>query len=218
MKPIPPIELVDPKKIQRAPFNNPTRHEKIHKALLESIRTFGVKDPIDCYREGRKLISVDGNRRTTHAIEANLKQVPIRVWPKEDAIQIFHMNRTKQSFTGNDWLFTYFVAGAQFVASPDREQIESHIETFGEHVVEQAFKQGKTHHVFRDIKQVCGILEQAHNSKFIADFGAWVVNRQQYKIVGSIKRNQLREVTEALLPVLEKCVSSNQPWPSNKGK
>ncbi len=55
--------------------------------LLESIRTLGVQVPISVYKEGKKYVLIDGERRWRCCLKLNLQEVPALVQAKPDPLE-----------------------------------------------------------------------------------------------------------------------------------
>jgi ParB family transcriptional regulator, chromosome partitioning protein len=54
--------------------------------LLESIRRLGIQVPISVYRENKRYVLIDGERRWRCALKLNLKTVPALVQEKPDTL------------------------------------------------------------------------------------------------------------------------------------
>ena len=82
------VEAVDPQRLQRNPENPRLifRAEELD-ALQESIRTQGILVPLTVYRDGRKLVILDGERRWRCAVKLGLHRVPVIVQPKPDRLR-----------------------------------------------------------------------------------------------------------------------------------
>lgn len=55
--------------------------------LLESIRVHGVQVPISVYKEGRRYVLIDGERRWRCSLKLNKPTIPALVQPKPDALR-----------------------------------------------------------------------------------------------------------------------------------
>src|SRR5262245_61508066 len=55
--------------------------------LLESIRVYGVQVPISVYREGRRYVLIDGERRWRCSLKLNKKTIPALVQEKPTPLQ-----------------------------------------------------------------------------------------------------------------------------------
>ena len=71
-------------------------------ALLDSIRQVGIKVPLSVYRDGKRFILIDGERRWRCAVKLNLPNVPAIVQPKpgrlENILTMFNIHNVRQ-----DW-------------------------------------------------------------------------------------------------------------------
>jgi len=54
--------------------------------LMDSIRLYGVQVPISVYREGKRFVLIDGERRWRCSIKLNLKKIPALVQAKPDRL------------------------------------------------------------------------------------------------------------------------------------
>ena len=54
--------------------------------LLESIRRYGVQVPISVYREGRRFVTIDGERRWRCCLKLNKKEIPALVQDKPEPL------------------------------------------------------------------------------------------------------------------------------------
>jgi len=55
--------------------------------LLESIRVYGVQVPISVYKQGRRYLLIDGERRWRCSLKLNRSTIPALVQPKPDALE-----------------------------------------------------------------------------------------------------------------------------------
>lgn len=55
--------------------------------LLESIRVHGVQVPISVYKQGRRYVLIDGERRWRCSLKLNKATIPALVQPKPDALE-----------------------------------------------------------------------------------------------------------------------------------
>ena len=71
-------------------------------ALLDSIEQVGIQVPLSVYRNGRRFVLVDGERRWRCAVRLNLPTVPAMVQPKpgrlENILTMFNIHNVRQ-----DW-------------------------------------------------------------------------------------------------------------------
>lgn len=82
------VETVDPRGLERNPENPRLifRLEELEN-LQESIRVQGILVPLTVYRDGSRLIILDGERRWRCAIKLGMPRVPVIVQPKPDRLQ-----------------------------------------------------------------------------------------------------------------------------------
>ncbi len=81
------LEQIPTNQIQRNPENPRLifRPEELDE-LLESIRRYGVQVPISVYREGKKYVLIDGERRWTCSRKLGKATIPALVQSKPDAL------------------------------------------------------------------------------------------------------------------------------------
>lgn len=206
-----------PKNIHPAPFNPATRTEKSKLLkLAESLREFGMKDPLDCYKENNKLFVIDGNRRLAGSLIAEMRQVPYKLWTKDQARQIYLMNRLKKSFTGEDWLNIYYSGNGknrEYIPEADRDRIEGYIEKYGNDIVKKAAAKNFSYYAFRDITTCLGKLEMALDEDFTHSFAEWVVTYDQRAIANQIRREKYLSplALELVLTKITTCMSEGKP-------
>lgn len=81
-------DSADPRSLERNP-DNPRlifRAEDLQ-SLQDSIESQGVLVPLTVYRDGRKLVILDGERRWRCALKLGLTSVPVIIQPKPDRLQ-----------------------------------------------------------------------------------------------------------------------------------
>ena len=82
------LEEIDVARIHPNPDNPRThfRQGELDK-LLDSIREYGVQVPISVYRDGKKYILIDGERRWKCSLKLGKKRIPALVQPKPTPLQ-----------------------------------------------------------------------------------------------------------------------------------
>ena len=94
------LQEVDPDRIAPNP-DNPRLifREAEMNTLLESISEVGIKVPLSVYREGQRLVLIDGERRWRCAKKLNLKVVPVIVQPTpsklENLLTMFNIHNVR---------------------------------------------------------------------------------------------------------------------------
>src|SRR5437764_6480089 len=81
------VELIDPRKLERNP-DNPRlifQAEELS-ALEESIKAQGILVPLTVYRDRKRYILLDGERRWRCSIRLGLHKVPVIVQEKPDRV------------------------------------------------------------------------------------------------------------------------------------
>lgn len=97
------LELVDPDRIIANP-DNPRLifREDDMRALRESIQEVGIQVPLTVYRDKRKFVILDGERRWRCAKKLNLREVPVIIHPKpkplENLLHMFNIHNVRE-----DW-------------------------------------------------------------------------------------------------------------------
>ncbi|WP_249012254.1 ParB/RepB/Spo0J family partition protein [Conexibacter sp. DBS9H8] len=82
------ITLVDPAQLDRNPENPRLIFRLEDLALLQdSIKHQGILVPLTVYRDGKRYVLLDGERRWRCSIKLGLAQVPVIVQPKPDRLQ-----------------------------------------------------------------------------------------------------------------------------------
>jgi ParB family chromosome partitioning protein len=90
-----PTDLIDPNP------ENPRLvfRESEMNALLESIKEVGIRVPLSLYREGKRFVLIDGERRWRSAKRLNLKTVPALLQPKpgplENLLTMFNIHNVR---------------------------------------------------------------------------------------------------------------------------
>jgi ParB/RepB/Spo0J family partition protein len=82
------VELIDPRRIEPNPENPRLifREDELL-ALQQSIEEQGILVPLALYRDGKKFVLLDGERRWRCATKLGLSTVPALVQPKPDRLQ-----------------------------------------------------------------------------------------------------------------------------------
>ena len=94
------LEYIAPRNIIPNP-DNPRMvfRESEMRELLESIREVGIKVPISAYRDKRKCVIIDGERRWRCARKLNLKTIPALIQPKpsklENLLMMFNIHNVR---------------------------------------------------------------------------------------------------------------------------
>ncbi len=82
------ITLIRPDRLERNP-ENPRLIFRLDELdqLQESIKNQGILVPLTVYKDGRKYVLLDGERRWRCSLKLGLNQVPVIVQPKPDRLQ-----------------------------------------------------------------------------------------------------------------------------------
>lgn len=82
------VLTLDPRELERNPENPRLifRADELD-ALQESIAAQGILVPLTVYRDGRRYILLDGERRWRCALKLGLTRIPVIAQPKPDRLQ-----------------------------------------------------------------------------------------------------------------------------------
>jgi ParB family chromosome partitioning protein len=126
------ITLVDPSQLERNP-ENPRLIFRLEdlELLQDSIKNQGILVPLTVYRDGKRYILLDGERRWRCSIKLGLAQVPVIVQPKPDRLQnlmmMFAIHNQRRDWDPLPTAYKLRDLEGEFEAENGREPTESEL-------------------------------------------------------------------------------------------